>query len=360
MRPTGLTYPNGTAITTAYTGTQADKLGRPDQVKDVGTSSTVIASMRYLGLGTLVGLNYDGASNLNLTYQNGGTGDAGDQYTGLDRFGRIVETIWIKGTADVVQANYGRNRASSILWRRDDEASSTIAMDGFFAYDGLQQVTTWKRGNLSPNTGPPYDNVTSKKQGEDITFDQTGNWLTDVSDNPNFSQSRTHNKANEIASLTGPTGVIQPGYDAAGNMTVSPSPADWATGYAYKWDAWNRLVEIKQGATVVGTYAYDALTRRTRKTVGGVTRDIYYDHQWRSVEEREGSTVKVQHTWSPIGRWTLIRRKRNASGGTLNETLFCLRDNLDPVALADTSGAVVERYNYDAFGTVRIMNPATG
>lgn len=40
---------------------------RPDQVTDVAGSATVFASMRYLGLGTLVGLNYDGASDLNLT-----------------------------------------------------------------------------------------------------------------------------------------------------------------------------------------------------------------------------------------------------------------------------------------------------
>jgi RHS repeat-associated protein len=233
-------------------------------------------------------------------------------------------------------------------------------MDAYYEYDGLQQVTVWKRGNLSPSGGPPYTGVTSQKQGEDFTYDQTGNWLGDVSDNPNFTQSRTHDVKNQITSITGPTGVIQPDYDNAGNMTLAPSPGSWTTGYTYKWDAWNRLVEIKQGTTVVGAYAYDALTRRTRKTVGGVTRDIYYDRQWRSVEERESNTVKVQHTWSPLDRWTLIRRKRNASGSTLNETLFCLRDYLDPVALANTSGVVVERYNYDAFGTVRIMNAAFG
>ena len=32
---------------------------RPDQVTDVAGSTTVVASMRYLGLGTLVGLNYN-------------------------------------------------------------------------------------------------------------------------------------------------------------------------------------------------------------------------------------------------------------------------------------------------------------
>ena len=35
----------------------------PTRVTDVAGSATVVAGMRYLGLGTLVGLNYDGASD---------------------------------------------------------------------------------------------------------------------------------------------------------------------------------------------------------------------------------------------------------------------------------------------------------
>ncbi len=43
---------------------------RPDQVTDVAGSAAVFAGMR-LGLGTLVGLNYDRASNLKLTRLGG-------------------------------------------------------------------------------------------------------------------------------------------------------------------------------------------------------------------------------------------------------------------------------------------------
>ena len=38
--------------------------------------------------------------------------------------------------------------------------------------------------------------------------------------------------------------------------------------------------------------------------------------------------------------------------GTLDETLYCLRDAMDPVAIVDTSGAVQERFQYTAFGEV--------
>jgi hypothetical protein len=36
-------------------------------------------------------------TGIDLTYisQDGQTGDAGDKYTGLDRFGRVVDQVWL-------------------------------------------------------------------------------------------------------------------------------------------------------------------------------------------------------------------------------------------------------------------------
>ena len=90
MRPTGITYPNGTAITTDYVASLSSAISRPDAIKE---STTTLASFRYLGLGTVVDLNYDAASNAHLTVVNGGAADMADKYTGLDRLGRLVETI---------------------------------------------------------------------------------------------------------------------------------------------------------------------------------------------------------------------------------------------------------------------------
>jgi RHS repeat-associated protein len=42
--------------------------------------------------------------------------------------------------------------------------------------------------------------------------------------------------------------------------------------------------------------------------------------------------------------------------GTLNETRFVLRDYLDPVAILTAAGVVDERYGYEAFGPVRVMD----
>jgi RHS repeat-associated protein len=358
IRPTGITYPNGNAISTEYLSSLSNALSRPDAIKESGST---LASMRYLGLRVPIDLLYDAAANAELTYQNGGTGDAGDIYTGIDRFGRLIETIWKTSSAELLHTKYGRNRVGGVTWKRDvlAHASSVTTEDHFHWYDGLQQNYQHERGDLTPSGGPPYTGIASatRQQQEIRGFDETGNWLTNYVANPSLAQSRTHNKANEIASLSGPSGVTTPSYDLAGNMTVMPAPGAWSTAYTLKWDAWSRLVEIKQGITVISSHIYDAFSRRVSKTDATETRNYYYGKLWRCVEERVGGGVKSQYTWSPVDRWTLIRRTRSVSG-TLDEGRFVLNDYLDPSAIITSAGAVDERYSYDDFGSCRILTSA--
>ena len=357
IRPKGLTYPDGTAITADFGSALAGNLSRPDAVKE---SASTLASFKYLGLGILTNLKYDAASATELTMQNGGSGDAGDIYTGLDRFGRLVETIWKTGGTEKVHTTYGRNRVGGVTWKRDvlAHAMSPITaentrQDNFYWYDGLQQNYQHQRGDLA-GTAPNYTGITNLQQTEVRSFDETGNWLSDYTSSPSLSQSRAHNKANEITDLTGPAGVVDPVHSAVGNMTTMPKPGAWTTGCALVWDAWNRLVSYNDG-TATTTNKYDALMRRTAKTTATETRNFYYDRQWRSIEERVGGNVKAQYVWSPLDRWTLIRRKRSVSG-TLDETKFALKDYLDPAAIISSAGTVEERFSYDAFGPVRFLD----
>ena len=64
-------------------------------------------------------------------------------------------------------------------------------------------------------------------------------------------------------------------------MTTIPKPADMTAGYAGVWDAWNRLVGLYDGATLVQANAYDGLARRTKIILPGETRDDYYTADWR-------------------------------------------------------------------------------
>jgi len=87
---------------------------------------------------------------------------------------------------------------------------------------------------------------------------------------------RDHNDANEIWNATPANAITEqvqplqsqwatPEYDARGNMTTIPKPNDLENTFACEYDAWHRLVEVKDGANVVAKYEYDGLGRRVKK-----------------------------------------------------------------------------------------------
>ena len=106
------------------------------------------------------------------------------------------------------------------------------------------------------------------------------------------TQTRGHNKQNEITSISGAT---TPTYDANGNLTKDE------TGRTFKYDSWNRLVEVKNsGGTTLANYKWDGIGRRVRETRGATTTDLYYSDQWQVIEERVGSATTMSFVWSPV------------------------------------------------------------
>lgn len=77
----------------------------------------------------------------------------------------------------------------------------------------------------------------------------------------------------------------------------------------------------------------------------------------------ESLQPKYQNVWSPRYIDALILRDENTDDdgsciGVSDERVFYLSDaNFNVTALVDTSGTVVERYEYDAYGVVRYMAP---
>jgi hypothetical protein len=83
-RLVSMTYPSGYQLNYNYNSGLDSNISRLSSISD---SIGVLESYKYLGLGTVVERDHP-QTNVNQTYisQNGQTGDAGDQYTGLDRF----------------------------------------------------------------------------------------------------------------------------------------------------------------------------------------------------------------------------------------------------------------------------------
>ena len=164
-------------------------------------------------------------------------GDGGDQYTGWDRFSRVVDQRWIvtsSGTA-LERVQYGFDRANNRLWRDNLVGDGTSAnQDEFYTYDGLYRLSVLQRGQL--NTGKTGITGTPAWE-EDFNYDKTGNWngssfgyQTKVSGTTTLTQNRANTKANR-ASAASPPPPARPGpCPPTIRMAApppSPSPPRW-------------------------------------------------------------------------------------------------------------------------------------
>ncbi len=331
-RQTGMVYPNGRALTYNYDSGVDNNISRLSSISD--TSGT-LESYQYMGLSTVVVRDHP-LNGVSLTYVKKSTesmGDAGDNYTGLDRFGRVVDQRWVKnvgGTVtDIERFQYTYDRASNVLSKVNAIDSTKTET---YAYDNLNQLTTFTRGGTT--------------RTQNFTADGMGNFSTvvNVSNGVSTTQTRTHNAQNELATISGTAAT--PTYDANGNLTKDE------TGALLTYDAWNRLIKVVKGTTTV-TYSYDAMGRRIIESVNGSTKDLYYSKDWQVLEERVGGNAKSQYVWSPIYVDAMIERDRDANSNVpgLEERIWSLQDaNFNTTALVSSSGAVTERFLYDPYG----------
>jgi RHS repeat-associated protein len=325
-RLTRLTYPNGKDIDYLYTGV--------GQVSQLFVNTAKIEEYNYLGLGTVVERMH-AVPDVDLTYVKQGVegyGDAGDQYIGLDRFGRVVDQRWRKTTdnSNVDRYQYTYDRDSNRTSR------TNVVNTGFneaYGYDGLNQLTSFNK----TGTTKSWD------------YDAVGNW--DGVTTNGSTEGRTHNRQNRLLSATGQT---SPTYDANGNQTKDFGNLN------YTYDAWNRPRTASSR-----TYEYDGLGRRIQRTVSTTTSDFYYDDQWRILEDRIAGAVNAHYVWVAAGYVDeMVLRDRDADGNPatgLEERLYAAQDaNYNVTAVFGNAGGVQERFTYDPYGERSIYGPAWG
>jgi RHS repeat-associated protein len=182
-------------------------------------------------------------------------------------------------------------------------------------------------------------------------LDALGNFES-LTNNDGTPVTSTHNLQNQVTGV----GSASLSFDANGNMTVDEQ------GRTFIWDAWNRLVEVKQGSTTLVECQYDGLKRRIVEDDGTSERHLYYSDQWQVLEERVGGDTVTQYVWSAVYVDAMILRDRDADANTgngLEERIYVLHDaNYNVTALVDTSGNVLERYYYEAYGRAVYLDDA--
>jgi len=353
-----VTYPNGRVLSYNYaTGVDSDV----SRLTSLSDSTGTLESYAYLGLDTVV-LRSHPQPGIDLTYikQTGeSNGDAGDKYIGLDRFDRVVDQRWINTSTGVAtdRFQYGYDRDGNRLYRNNlvnTAFGELYHVNGANGYDNLDQLTAFARGTLSASTqGGPLDTITTAAASQSWSLDVMGNFKSQTTNGTQVS--RTHNMQNEVTAVGSATLT----FDANGNTTKDE------TGKGLFYDAWNRLVLVKDSAgTIIVGYAYDALGRRITETPPSSipptpALELYYSSQWQVLEERtSGSTsAQTQYTWSPVYIDALILRDVYPVGTGQALRLWVQQDaTWNVTALLDTSGTVVERYVYDAYGKVTVLD----
>lgn len=377
IRPTALTYPDGRVLTYNYGTTDGvdDAISRVSALVDDDMSSTHLVNYKYLGLKRFVEVDYTEPDVEYTLIGTAGGNDlsTGDIYRGLDRFGRVKDSYWYNygSTTDVDRIQYGYDPVDNRTYRENVLADALSKhLDELYNYDGINRLKHMDRGTLNGSKNA----ITNLQFAECWSLDETGNWSNFRQDDSgngtwDLNQSRTNNKVNEITDITESTGPswVTPAYSKAGNMTTIPQPADSTSSYTATYDAWNRLVKIVEGANTVAEYEYDGVKRRViqKDYLGGIiseTRHLYYTDpsQWQIVEERVDSSTdpERQFVWGLRYLDDLVLRDRDTSGnGALDERLYGLQDaNWNLTSIINTSGVVLERFNYDAYGNPKFLD----
>ena len=316
----------------------------------IGDGTDTYASYKYLGAGRVVVEDYEDIE-VKLDY-------AENDFAALDRFGRVLDQIWTDYGADpdviLDHYSYEYDRAGNRVSKSNELHA---AFDEVYDYDNLDRLVSSERAD-------DYDQTwTLDGQGNFASFDDDGT-----------SQDRTTNAANEITGISGTW--AEPGYDAAGNMTLSPRPSGEGQGEGLQMvrDAWNRLVAVYEDDgdgqfepgtddALIAAYEFDAANRRIEKVLSASHAHYFYNNQWQLLEERfvdgQGATISAnQHVFSPdyIDSPIVWRHDANGDGDYDDQgdlLRYYLSDaNHNTTAVVDSAtGLVVNRYVYNAYGS---------
>ena len=168
-------------------------------------------------------------------------------------------------------------------------------------------------------------------------------------------------------------------YDNSRNL-ISRTPKDnTKKSYQYTYSSKNQLIEVKIMDRPLGSmikqvqYFYDVLGRRIEKRVQdhqnpakSFARKYVYDGDNIFLEYDGGNNLLAKYTHSPLSPDDILEAEITiaGSGAGLSQSAgkyFYLKDALGSVTdITDSSGNIVQRYNYSSFGGILNIKTASG
>jgi len=167
---------------------------------------------------------------------------------------------------------------------------------------------------------------------------------------PDTTFAATYDDANRLSTVTLGGETFALAYDENGNVATKAGSVSGTTSYI--WSAKNQLVALS-GPGGSATFKYDALGRRTEKTVNGQSTGFLYDGAQTVAEIRGGAFETLYHTGIAIDE-VLGRYAASGDRTLLQDALMSVIAQTDEAANAENF------YAYSAYGEVSILGPDGG
>ncbi len=304
-----ITYPSGRTIEEHY-----DLRGR---LSTIFNSPDTIATFTYTPTNHLASRTY--ANGDHTTFSN----DAANKLTNISS---------LNSQFSILNLNYSYDPAGNILSRIDSLRPNRSET---YAYDAILRLTEFRRG-VANNSGV----IPNPLKQVQYTLDALGNRLgvrTSSSVGSNVVVNYSHNNMNAYTTVGSET--MQ--YDGNGNMLSDGS-------HTYQYNYRNRMISVDNGGTA--TYQYDALDRRISKSTATDTIQYYY-RGVQAIEERTATDTTTYIYGTAID--DILSMRRN------NQDYYYHKNHLGSVmAITDSTGTIVETYDYAPYGTPIIYNVA--
>lgn len=286
---------------------------------------------------SFVTYTYDALNRLDLVRDASASALANFTYDPLSRRSGLVLSNGITTT----YAYDSANRLTQLT-----HASSPSSLAAFaYTYDALgNRLTMADATGAHSYTYDPLSQLMAVDYPSgyafaDMTFalDPVGNRTQTVDEGTTPYVTNALNQYTQVGS--GPLA-----YDANGNLVSGGTST-------YAYDAESRLTQATAGG-MTAAYTYDPLGRRLTKTVNGTTTRFLYDGDQILAETDAAGNITAKYVHSS-GIDEPLRMERS---GVVS---YYHPDGLGSIAaLTNSSGAVVERYAYDSYGEPRITDAA--
>ena len=319
---------------------------RVAEIRESGLSGHRVAELKYQG---------PGRSLRELVLGNEGT--AARTSVQRDGFGRVARLRTTQSDVTLFDFEYGYNPNGRVRYeRRLHDGRRGDA----FVYDGLDRLTEFVRDSIDPRAQgdglhASLPRALRRQYHLDADSHRRSVVTTHFGGSPRTEDYVTHAERHHYVAVDG----VERRQDVDGRLTRH---GDRRLTY----DADDRLAAVTDGGRVTATYTYDAVGRRSTKTVDGATTRYVYAGPWLIEEYRDagvGEDIEAVHYHATgVDDVVLSKRRDHADLDQDGEThelidLYLHRNRLGSVVgLTLGDGGVVERYSYDAYGEPTIFD----